>query len=71
MRSWFPRDDARMTLWILDKFFIIQPDFRFFERRFKTKEVKPVPEDFEYSSGTNKWWLTVEELREMIQGIAG
>ena len=63
-----PRDEARMTL-EFDKFFIIQPKFWFFERRFKNKKGKPLPEDFEYSSGTNKQWLTLEELRKMIKTL--
>jgi len=63
-----PRDEARMTL-EFDKFFIIQPKFWFFERRFKNKKGKPLPEDFEYSSGTNKQWLTLEELRKMIKNL--
>lgn len=63
-----PRDDARMTI-EFDKFYIIQPTFWFFERRFKPKTIKPVPEDFEYNSGTNTWWLTVDKLREMIKSL--
>jgi len=63
-----PRDDARKTLEFKDHY-LIQPTFRFFERRFRNKKVKPVPEDFEYSSGTNTWWLTVEELRAMIEKL--
>ena len=64
------KDDAGRTL-EFNKYYIIQPHFRYFERRFKNKGGKPVPEDFEYNSGTNTWWLTVEELREMIQNIQG
>lgn len=60
-----PRDDARKTL-EFSNYYLIQPDFRFFERRFKNKKIKRVPDDFEYSSGNNSWWLTVEELRKMI-----
>jgi len=60
-----PRDDARKTL-EFSNYYLIQPDFRFFERRFKNKNIKRVPDDFEYSSGNNSWWLTVEELRKMI-----
>lgn len=63
-----PRDEARMTL-EFDKFYIIQPKFWFFERRFKDKKGKSLPEDFEYNSGTNSWWLTVEELRKMIRNL--
>ncbi len=47
----------------MDGHYLIQPDFRFFKRRFKNKKVKPVPEDFEYSSGNISWWLTVYSRR--------
>mgnify|MGYP001177172534 CR=1 FL=1 len=30
----------------------------------------PLPEDFEYNSGTNPWFLTIDEMREMLDGIA-
>lgn len=63
-----PKDEARMTL-EFDKYYIIQPKFWFFERRFKNNNGKPVPEDFEYNSGTNTWWLTVKELRKMISNL--
>ncbi len=63
-----PRDEARKTL-EFDNYYIIQPDFRFFERRFKNKGGKLVPDDFEYNSGTNTWRLTVEELRKMIKNL--
>jgi UDP-N-acetylglucosamine 4,6-dehydratase len=63
-----PRDDARRAL-ELDNCYIIQPDFRFFTRRFKNDDGKPAPEDFEYNSGTNTWWLTKEELNEMINNL--
>ncbi len=60
------KDDARKTL-EFDTYYIVQPEFRFFKRRFNNNGGKPVPEDFEYNSGTNSWWLTIEELREMIK----
>lgn len=63
-----PRDEARNTL-EFDNYYVIQPDFRFFARRFKNDGGKPVPEDFEYNSGTNTWWLTIEELRDMIKTL--
>jgi UDP-N-acetylglucosamine 4,6-dehydratase len=63
-----PGDEARMAL-EFDRFYIIQPRFWFFERRFKNRKGKPLPEDFEYNSGTNTWWLTVEELRKMIKKL--
>jgi len=63
-----PRDEARMTL-EFDTYYVIQPNFRYFERRFKKDGPKSVSDDFEYNSGTNSWWLTVEELRKMIQNL--
>ncbi len=63
-----PRDDARRAL-EFNNCYIIQPDFRFFTRRFKNDDGKPTPKDFEYNSGTNTWWLTKEELNEMIKTI--
>lgn len=62
------KDDARMAL-EFDNYYIIQPNFRFFEWRFKNDDGKPVLEDFEYNSGTNTWWLTIEELKKMIKNI--
>jgi UDP-N-acetylglucosamine 4,6-dehydratase len=63
-----PRDDARRTL-DFGNSYIIQPDFRFFTHRFKNDDGKPVPEDFEYNSGTNDRWLSLEELRTMIRRL--
>jgi UDP-N-acetylglucosamine 4,6-dehydratase len=60
-----PRDDARNTV-EFDDCYVIKPTFRFFSRRFSEEGSKPVPEDFEYNSGTNSQWLTVDKLKEMV-----
>ncbi len=62
------RDDARKTLDLGDHY-IIKPDFYYFSRRFNNDEGQPVPEDFEYNSGNNTWYLTMEEMREMIKNL--
>lgn len=62
------RDDARRTL-EFDGYYLIQPDFRFFSRRFNNDGGKAVPEDFEYNSGTNPWMLTAAELGEMVRAL--
>lgn len=62
------KDDARNTL-DMKGFYIIQPDFRFWGRRSNWSGSKAVPEDFEYNSGTNTWWLTEDEMRERIKGL--
>ena len=65
-----PRDDARNTVEFND-YYVIKPQFRYFGRRFDENNngCKPVPEDFEYNSGTNVQWLSIEELREMIKSL--
>ena len=55
------RDDARKTL-EFDNFYVIQPDFMFWDRRCSWNGGLKVPDDFEYNSGTNPWRLTVEDL---------
>jgi UDP-N-acetylglucosamine 4,6-dehydratase len=59
------KDDARNTV-EFDNFYVIKPQFRYFDRRFCDRDCKLVPEDFEYNSGTNPWKLTIKEMREMI-----
>ena len=63
-----PRDDGRKTI-EFDGHYIIQPDFKFWGRRFNNNAGKPVPEDFEYNSGTNPWQLGVEEMKQMIRDL--
>jgi UDP-N-acetylglucosamine 4,6-dehydratase len=60
-----PKDEARNTL-EFDTYYMTQPHFRFWSRRFKSDDGRAVAEDFEYNSGTNTWWLTIDKLREMI-----
>jgi UDP-N-acetylglucosamine 4,6-dehydratase len=59
-------DDARNTDEFSD-YYVIKPAFRFFGRRYNNGNGNPVPEDFEYNSGTNTWWLSIEELRQLVQ----
>jgi UDP-N-acetylglucosamine 4,6-dehydratase/5-epimerase len=63
-----PKDDARRTL-EFDEYYVIQPDFKFFDRRFDHNSGKPVPDDFEYNSETNLWKLSVEEMKEIIKNL--
>jgi len=58
-------DDARNTL-ELDNHYIIQPDFHWWKARNNHLNGKPVPNDFDYHSGNNDKWLTVEEIRKLI-----
>lgn len=62
-----PRDDARRTI-EYECYYVIQPDFPFWGRRFNENGGKQVAEDFEYNSSTNPWQLTTDEMRGVIQG---
>ncbi|MCK4818401.1 polysaccharide biosynthesis protein, partial [bacterium] len=63
-----PKDEAHRTL-EYEGYYLIQPEFRFFERRFNTNDGEPVCEDFEYNSGTNPWILSIEETKDMIKEL--
>ena len=60
-----PRDDAVNTL-EYENFYLIKPAFQFFERRFFEDGCKKVADNFEYNSGTNTWWLTIDEMKALI-----
>ena len=63
-----PQDEARRTL-EFDKFFVIQPDFKFWSRRSSWNEGSKVSDDFEYNSQNNPWQLTVNEMKEIIDNL--
>lgn len=63
-----PIDDARNTMEFED-YYVIKPAFRFFQRRFCEENCKSVDDGFEYNSGTNSQWLTINELRKLIKDL--
>ncbi len=61
------RDDSRHTL-EFDDYYIIEPEFSWWSSEYHvTNGARPVPKDFEYNSETNPWFLSVNEMREMIK----
>jgi len=62
------RDDSRQTL-EFDNFYVIQPNFKFWDRRCSWNGGRSVPEQFEYSSESNPWRLSIEEMRELIKKL--
>ena len=59
-------DDARTTFDLGDHF-VIEPAFAWFNRDSNAdKGGKDVPQRFAYASDTNDWWLSVDELRELL-----
>jgi UDP-N-acetylglucosamine 4,6-dehydratase len=62
------RDDARQTL-ELDNFYVIQPQFNYWSHRSTWSEGRKVSDDFEYSSETNPWRLSITEMQEMLNKL--
>jgi len=60
------KDDARRAL-EFKNYYMIQPDFHYWKRRYNGTDGQTVPEDFEYNSYTNPWQLSETEMKEMIQ----
>ncbi|MDR2695264.1 MAG: UDP-N-acetylglucosamine 4,6-dehydratase (inverting) [Deltaproteobacteria bacterium] len=56
-------EDSRNTVDIGD-YYVIKPEVC----RYKGQEGKAMPEGFEYNSGTNSQWLTVDALRSTLRG---
>ena len=50
-----------------DKHYIVYPNYSWWDKSKIIAGGKLVEQGFEYSSGTNKVWLTVEELREKLK----
>ena len=63
------RDDSRLT-YEYDKHYIIYPNFDWKNPKDILAGGKPVEEGFEYNSGTNVQWLSVEQLREALENLS-
>ncbi len=60
--------DAPNTL-ELEKFYIILPQMQFSNIHYDFPSAKPVSPDFEYHSGNNTQWLSVEEMAGLLQDL--
>lgn len=58
-------DDARRTL-EFDTYYIIQPEFPWWDAE-SSKGGKTMAEGFSYVSNTNDHWLSVDELKKLVQ----
>jgi len=58
-------DDSRNTV-ELGNYYIIQPDFSWWDKNRLYKEGKRVPDNFKYDSGSNTEWLTIDDMRKLI-----
>jgi UDP-N-acetylglucosamine 4,6-dehydratase len=65
-----PGDDSHLTLEFADHY-VITPSIQFvqpiaYRRNALGESGHPVPAGFEYNSGTNPWFLTVDELKTLV-----
>ncbi len=66
-----PEDEAWHTLEFKD-YFVIQPNFKWWDQEdyLKHRGGKHCPEVFSYNSGDNTEWLSIEDLRKMIEKVS-
>lgn len=62
------KEDAPNTIEFKD-FYIILPQVQFAGINYNYPEAKPVAPDFEYHSGNNDRWLTVDDMKKLISEI--
>ncbi|MEJ9151446.1 UDP-N-acetylglucosamine 4,6-dehydratase (inverting) [Bacillus smithii] len=60
-------DDARHTV-EFDDYYVITPEFPWCPQEY-LKHGRILPEGFKYTSDTNTKWLTVEELRKLVEEV--
>lgn len=60
-------DDARQTV-EFDTYYVIQPEFPWWSKEY-VNGGKTLPDGFEYISHTNDQWLSVEELRKLVENM--
>ncbi|GGL54482.1 UDP-N-acetylglucosamine 4,6-dehydratase (inverting) [Sporolactobacillus putidus] len=65
--SMITEDDARHTV-ECDNYYIIQPEFSWWHMSGENR-VNRLPEGFNYTSNTNTQWLTVEDLRDLVEQL--
>ncbi len=62
------KEDARNTL-EFDDYYVILPEIEFENITYKYSGGKAVANDFEYHSGNNSQWLSIEDMKKLIDGI--
>ncbi len=64
-----PEDDARNTLEFAN-FYVIQPQFHWWDREYYLSlngcQANRCPDGFSYASNTNTRWLSVDQIRQLI-----
>lgn len=62
------REDSMNTL-DFGKYYIIGPNMAWWKTAAYRAGGQPVPEGFEYHSGTNSEWLTIDQMRELVTAL--
>lgn len=62
------KEDARNTI-EFDEYYIILPEVDFENITHKYPHAKPVASDFEYHSGNNDRWLSVDDMKQLIEEL--
>lgn len=62
------REDSPLT-YEYDKHFIVYPHYDWWEKDRVIEDGRKVEEGFEYSSGTNREWMSVEEIKERLKHV--
>ena len=62
------KEDSMLT-YEYDKHFIVYPHFDWWDKDKIQAGGKKVEQGFEYSSGTNTQWLTVEQIQELLKKV--
>ena len=53
-----------------DRHYIVFPHMTWWDNEKITPGGKPVAQGFEYSSGTNSQWLSIEDLKKLLQNVS-
>jgi len=65
-----PEDDARLAIEFEDHY-IIQPSHSYWDKKafLNGRSGQPCPDGFKYSSDTNTWWLTGQEITGLVDMV--
>lgn len=58
-----------MTTYEYDKHFIVFPQVKYTDKQMVEPTGRKVPDGFSYSSGNNTEWLSVEDIKKLLEGF--
>ena len=60
-------EEARYT-WEFDDYYSIEPEFSLWGKDYPENGNR-LPEGFTYTSNNNSWWLTQENVKQMLKDL--